>query len=134
MAGGQDYLEFVLDCMACVGPVRGVRFFGGTGLMMDGVQFAYVSGNNRLYLVVDNETRLGYEAAGMGPFWYTRKSGRREVRRWYELPEDVLQDPEELRRWAGDAIRIAGRTPPKRKATAKPKADKPAARSKRVGR
>ena len=28
MAGGGDYLDFVLDCMAGVGPVRGVRFFG----------------------------------------------------------------------------------------------------------
>ena len=115
MAGGGDYLDFVLDCMAAVAPVRGVRFFGGTGLIMDGVQFAYVSGNNRLYFVVDDETRPAYEAAGMGPFWYTRKTGRREVRRWYELPEDVLQDAEELRGWMRDAVRIAGRTPAKKK-------------------
>lgn len=115
MAGGGDYLDFVLDCMAAVGPVRGVRFFGGTGLVMDGVQFAYVSGNNRLYFVVDDETRPAYEAAGMGPFWYTRKTGRREVRRWYELPEDVLQDAEELRGWMRGAVRIAGRTPAKKK-------------------
>ena len=115
MAGGGDYLDFVLDSMAGVGPVRGVRFFGGTGLILDGVQFAYVSGNNRLYFVVDDETRPAYEAAGMGPFWYTRKTGRREVRRWYELPEDVLQDPDELRGWMRDAVRIAGRAPAKRK-------------------
>ena len=118
MAGGGDYLDFVLDCMAGVGPVRGVRFFGGTGLIIDGVQFAYVSGNNRLYFVVDDETRPAYEAAGMEPFWYTRKTGRREVRRWYELPEDVLQDSEELGRWMRDAIRIAGSAPAKRKAAA----------------
>lgn len=121
MTGGGDYLDFVLDCMAAAGPVGRVRFFGGTGLVMGGVQFAYVSGNNRLYFVVDDETRPAYEAAGMGPFWYTRKTGRREVRRWYELPEDVLQDSDELRRWVYDAVRIAGRAPAKRKAAAGPK-------------
>ena len=122
MAGGGDYLDFVLDCMAGIGPVRGVRFFGGTGLLMDGVQFAYVSRNNRLYFVVDDETRPAYEAVGMGPFWYTRKTGRREVRRWYELPEDVLQDPDELRGWMRDAVRIAGRAPAKRPLQKKPAA------------
>lgn len=118
MGRGGDYVEFVLDCMTAVGPVKPVRFFGGTGLLIDGVQFAYVSGNNRLYFVVDDETRPRYEAQGMGPFWYTRKTGRREVRRWYELPEDVLQEAGELRLWSQDAIRIAGRTPSKRKAVA----------------
>lgn len=123
MAGKGDYLDFVLDCMAEMGPVRGVRFFGGTGLVMEGVQFAYVSGNNRLYFVVDDETRPAYEAAGMGPFWYTRKTGRREVRRWYELPEDVLQDPDALRRWMQDAVRVASSVPAKRK-TATPAANR----------
>lgn len=123
MAGKGDYLDFVLDCMAAVASVRGVRFFGGTGLIMDGVQFAYVSGNNRLYFVVDDATRPRYEAAGMGPFWYTRKTGRREVRRWYEVPEDVLQDADELREWMRDAARIAARAPAKSgTAKRKPKA------------
>lgn len=128
MGQGGDYLDFVLDCMAAVAPVRGVRFFSGTGLIADGVQFAYVSGNNRLYFVVDDETRPRYEAAGMGPFWYMRKTGRREVRRWYELPEDVLQDADELRIWLRDAVRIASR-PASR---AKPARRKPSAKTKRV--
>lgn len=131
MAGGGDYLDFVLDSMAGIGPVRGVRFFGGTGLIMDGVQFAYVSRNNRLYFVVDDDTRPAYEAAGMGPFWYTRKTGRREVRRWYELPEDVLQDADELRGWVRDAVRIAGRSPARRAAVSK---KKPPANPKRASR
>ena len=107
MAADSDYVDFVLDCMAGVGPVRPVRFFSGTGLVMDGVQFAMITKSSRLFLVVDDETRPRYQAAGMEPFWYTRKTGRREVHRWYELPEDVLMDSDELRRWVADAIRIA---------------------------
>src|SRR3546814_16611272 len=67
------------------------------------------------------------------PFWYTRSSGRREVQRWYELPEDVLMDPDELQRWATDAIRIAATTKkPKRAKPAATAAKKPAAKPKTV--
>lgn len=122
MAADSDYVDFVLDCMAGLGPVRPVRFFSGTGLVMDGVQFAMITKTSRLFFVVDDETRPRYRAAGMEPFWYTRSTGRREVQRWYELPEDVLVDPDELRRWAMDALRIAAATKrpgrePKAKAT-----------------
>ena len=107
MAADSDYVDFVLDCMAGLGPVRPVRFFSGTGLVMDGVQFAMITKTSRLFFVVDDATRPRYQAAGMEPFWYTRSTGRREVHRWYELPEDVLMEPDELRLWAADAIRIA---------------------------
>src|SRR3546814_14757342 len=104
MAADSDYVDFVLDCMAGLGPVRPVRFFSGTGLTMDGVQFAMITKSSRLFFVVDDATRPRYQAAGMEPFWYTRSSGRREVQRWYELPADVLMDPDEMQRWATDAI------------------------------
>lgn len=129
MAADSDYVDFVLDCMAGLGPVRPVRFFSGTGLVMDGVQFAMITKTSRLFFVVDDETRPRYRAAGMEPFWYTRSTGRREVQRWYELPEDVLLDPDELRRWATDALRIAAAG--KRPKRAKPAVKKPAAKKKK---
>ena len=135
MAADGDYVDYVLDCMAGIGPVRPVRFFSGTGLVMDGVQFAMITKSSRLFFVVDDATRPRYQAAGMEPFWYTRKSGRREVQRWYELPEDVLMDPDELRLWATDAIRIAAATKrPKRTAAKKPAAKKAAVKKKAVKR
>lgn len=124
MAADSDFLDYVLDCMAPLasgpGRVVPVRFFGGTGLTVDGLQFAMVTKSGRLFFVVDDETRPRYAAAGMEAFSYTRKSGRREVPRWYELPEDVLMDADLLRVWAADAIRIAAI----KKAKQKPKAAK----------
>lgn len=128
MAADGDYVDYVLDCMAGLGPVRAVRFFSGTGLVLDGVQFAMITKSGRLFLVVDDATRPRYQAAGMEPFWYTRRTGRREVQRWYELPEDVLLDADELRRWAGDAIRIAAATKKPKRVAQKPAAKKPAAK------
>lgn len=127
MAAENDFLNYVLDCMAGAGLVRPVRFFGGTGLTMDGVQFAFVSRSNRIFFVVDDTTRPLYQAAGMEPFSYTRKAERRLVERWYELPEDILLDPEELRRWMRDAAAIAARS-------RKPKAAKRTLPRKTTGR
>ena len=51
----------------------------------------------------------------MALFSYMTKKGRVQVRRYYELPENVLTDPEQLRRWADESKRIAtnGKKPKK---------------------
>lgn len=62
---------------------------------------------NSLYFVVDETSRKKYEQAGMQPFSYLTKRGRVHVRKYFELPEDVLTDSEQLRLWANEAILAA---------------------------
>lgn len=64
---------------------------------------------NSLYFAVDDDTRKKYEQAGMQPFSYMTKKGRVQVRKYFELPEDVFTDPEQLRLWANEAMRVAGK-------------------------
>lgn len=101
-----EYTEYVLELLSPVGPVSVGRFFGGVGLSRASVQFAMIM-DNSLYFVVDDTTRARYEAAGMKPFSYATKQGRVQVRRYFELPEEVLSDPEELRTWAQESLRVA---------------------------
>jgi DNA transformation protein len=132
MAADSDFLDYVLDCMAQadLGPVQRERLFGGSGLRIDGELFAVIL-RNTLYFVVDDQTRPRFEAAGMGPFTYARKSEQRAIPRWYELPEDVLMDSDELRDWMRAALGAVRRTAKPVKATAvKPKAAKPKAAKK----
>lgn len=65
---------------------------------------------NCLYFAVDENSRKKYEQAGMQPFSYITKKGRVQVRKYFELPEDVLTDPEQLQRWASESMRVAGKT------------------------
>jgi len=97
--------------MEPIGPLRASRFFGGVGISRDSVQFAMIMGNN-LYFAVDQDSRGKYEQAGMQPFSYMTKRGRVQVRKYFELPETVLTDSEQLRLWAFEAMRIAGKTKP----------------------
>lgn len=109
MPASSEYTDYVLELLQPIGSVRTRRFFGGVSLVLDTVQFAMIM-DNTLYFVVDDETRQPYEAVGMQPFSYLTKKGRVQVRRYVELPEDVLMDAEQLRCWARDAIRVASKT------------------------
>jgi DNA transformation protein and related proteins len=104
-----EYTEYVLELLEPIGSLRTSRFFGGVGLYFNSVQFAMMMGNG-LYFVVNETTRKKYEQAGMQPFSYMTKKGRIFVRKYFELPEDILTDSEQLRLWASEAIQVAGKT------------------------
>lgn len=102
-------MEYVLEFLEPIYPVRISRFFGGVGISYDSVQFAMIM-YNTLYFAVDGNTRKKYEQAGMQPFSYMTKKGWVQVRKYFKLPEDVLTDPEQLRLWTDEAIQIATKT------------------------
>lgn len=117
-----DYTSYVLDCLAAarVGPVTRERLFSGSGLRIDGELFGVIL-RGTLYFVVDDQTRPRFVEAGMGPFSYSRKSAQRKIERWYELPEDVLLDPSDLRDWVHAALGAFRRTAKPEKKPAKAK-------------
>lgn len=118
MTASAEYTQYVLEYLEPLGRIHIGRFFGGVGLSHGAVQFAMIMGNS-LYFVVDDRTRAKYENAGMGPFSYTTKKGRIQMRRYYELPEDVLTDAAELRAWARESIDVASQTKTKRPVSTK---------------
>ena len=109
MSASAQYTAYVLELLAPIGPVTTGRFFGGVGISQDAVQFAMIMGNS-LYFAVDDTTRQQYTAAGMECFSYLTKKGRVQVRKYFELPETILTDPTELRRWANEALQVARKT------------------------
>ena len=112
MADNSEFVDYVIDQLDAIPGIASARFFGGTGLTCDSAQFAMVMGGS-LYMVVDDETRPKYEEAKMPPFSYQREKGRIDVRRYYEVPPEVLEDPAEFTAWAEKSIEVARRTPKK---------------------
>ena len=109
MTPSTEYKEYVLELLEPIGSLRTSHFFGGIGIYYGSVQFAMMMGNS-LYFVVDESTRKKFEQAGMQPFSYLTKKGRIQVRKYFELPEDVLTDAEQLRQWAQESIQVANKT------------------------
>ena len=125
MTASTEYSEYVIEHLQPLGRVETKKFFGGVGILQDGKQFAMIM-DNSLYFVVDDHTRARYEQAGMTAFSYLTKKGRVQVRRYFELPEDVLTDSATLRVWARESLLIAAATKPKKaRPSATPKAPHP---------
>jgi len=104
---GERFDDRILDRLAALGEVTSRPLFGGHGLYRSETIFAIVFGG-KLYLKVDERSIADYESRGMGPF---RPNERRTSKSFYEVPPDVLSDPEALLSWAGEAIR-AGQSSP----------------------
>ena len=100
-----EYLDYVVDQLACVGEINAKRMFGGVGLYYDGLFFAVIA-SDVLYFKVDDENRPMFEAAGVKPFQPYEEGYSMS---YYEVPVDVLENTDDLRKWALGSIAAAGR-------------------------
>jgi DNA transformation protein and related proteins len=119
MAVRSSFQILVLDQLSRAIPgIRARSMFGGVGIYSGQLFFALIA-DDTLYFKVDELTRPDFEARGMGPFRPFGDEG--ETMKYYQLPEEVLEDPEELRSWAEKAVAIAGqkkaRRPSRRRGT-----------------
>ena len=94
-------LNIIVDRLAVLGEVTSRTMFGGHGLYWRGVIFGLLF-RDRLYLKVDERSRSDFEARGMGMF---RPNERQSLKSYYEVPPEVLTDPEALISWTREAIR-----------------------------
>lgn len=80
--------------------------FGGVGVYAGELFFALID-DDLVYFKADEENRPAFEARGMGPFMPGGEGG--EIMQYYQLPEDVLEDPAELGVWMEAAVAVARR-------------------------
>ncbi|HYJ80474.1 MAG TPA: TfoX/Sxy family protein [Longimicrobiaceae bacterium] len=99
-----EYREFVLEQLARVTAVTARSMFGGVGIYADGLFFALMD-DDALYLKVDDSNRGDFEAAGTGPF--NPFDDPAQVMQYYELPAELLEDPDRLRPWVEKAVDVA---------------------------
>ena len=89
--------------------VRARPMFGGVGIYAGDLFFALIA-DDTLYFKVDESNRAEFETRGMGPFRPFGDDGG--TMQYYQLPEDVLEDPDALRDWAEKALTVARRKKP----------------------
>ena len=115
--------DFLIDLFADFGPVTIRRMFSGFGISADGTNFALAL-RGGLYLRADDHTIPRFEAEGSKPFQYQTRAKTVTVGSYWQLPERLYDDPEELTGWARAALaaaqRAAVRKRPKARKTTKP--------------
>ena len=102
------FRTFVADQLSVVGPVVLRSMFGGAGVYRDGLMFALIAFDT-LYFKADAGNRPDFEAEGTSPFSYETKNGRNTIMSYWQVPERLYEDADEMRDWARKAIEAAVR-------------------------
>jgi DNA transformation protein len=105
MPASKEFLDLVLEKLAPLGTVTGKSMFGGFGVFHEGEMFGLIS-NDVLYLKADDSNRAEYE---------TRGSRQYKPMPYFNVPADVFEDNDELRKWAKKSVAIAHVAPKKKK-------------------
>ena len=100
--------DFLIDLFAGFGPVTIRRMFSGFGISVDGINFALAL-RGGLYLRADEQTIPRFEAEGSKPFQYQTRAKTVIVNSYWQLPERLYDDPEEMTGWARAALSAAQR-------------------------
>ena len=100
--------DFMIDLFSGFGPVTIRRMFSGFGISADGSNFALAL-RGGLYLRADEQTIPRFEAEGATPFQYQTRAKTVTVNSYWQLPERLYDDPEDLTEWARASLAAAQR-------------------------
>jgi DNA transformation protein len=103
-----EYEDFLRDLFKPFGEITFRRMFGGLGVYHNATILA-IAGDDILYLKVDDINRPAFEAAGSAPFSYSRGEKNFSMSYW-QVPETLLDDPDEFMGWARNSYEAALRT------------------------
>src|SRR3954451_22846416 len=99
MVASPDYVEFLREQFAPLGPISTRRMFGKTGIFCDGAMLAVVA-DNTLYFRVDDQNRAMFaEARSHPPLSYVKKGISIDLAFW-RVPDRLFDDPEGFIGWA----------------------------------
>jgi DNA transformation protein and related proteins len=106
MSVSADYLAYVIDQLTPFGRVASRRMFGGVGLYLEDVFFGLID-DDTLFFKVDDSNRTDYTTRGCKPFQPFPDEPEAYSMSYFEVPADVLEDPDELKLWARKAVAAA---------------------------
>ena len=117
MAVSGEYKAFIADLLEPLGQVHIRNMFGGAGVYQADIMFGLIA-DETLYLKVADLNKAAFEEEGMQPFVYRPASGKSVAMSYWQVPDRLYDEPDELLAWA----RIAADVARSQKAgTAKPK-------------
>jgi len=113
MTVSASFRTFILDQLSrVVSKIRARAMFGGVGIYAGDLFFALIA-DDTLYFKVDDSNRPDFEQRDMKPFQPYGEGS--ETMQYYQVPADLLDDPEALRPWAEKSIAAAAKKKEKRR-------------------
>ena len=94
------FKDFVLDQLRELKGITCRAMFGGYGVYQVEVFFGIIH-QGRLYFKTNERTRPAYVKKGMKPF---RPNATQTLTTYYEVPVEIIEDPDQLTVWAEHAV------------------------------
>ncbi len=101
-----EFVDYVIDQLSDWGEVSARKMFGGAGLYREGIMFGLIA-DDVAYLKVDDSNREDFAKAGSLPFNPYPDKVKATVMSYYEIPADVLENPDQLAAWAERSLAVA---------------------------
>jgi len=101
----KEFVNYIVDLMQSIGPVRAKGMFGGHGIFLDDLMFGLVA-DNELFLKADETTIKAFTDKNLDAFTYNKK-GKEYKMSYYQCPEEALESSEEMNYWANKAYAAA---------------------------
>lgn len=102
-----DFAEYVVhDLLGQISRITARAMFGGHGLYKGGVIFGIIA-DGQLYFKTDEKTSKKYKKLGSSPFTYSKGKVKSITMSYWELPAEIMDDPEELKKWVLESSRIS---------------------------
>ncbi len=106
MVASPEYAEYIVDLLTPHYPVSTRKMFGGVGIFCEYGMCVLISSEDVVYFKVDAENRADYESARMAQFMNMP---------YFQLPEELFEDADELGLWLAKSIGAAPRAQKKKK-------------------
>ena len=106
MAISDEFVTYVTDQLNGLANVSVRKMFGGAGLYCDGVMFGLIA-DDVFYLKVDDSNRDDFIKAGASAFNPYPDKVKTAIMSYYDVPADVLENPDELAKWTQRSLTIA---------------------------
>ncbi|SRR5688572_2966603 len=94
----QAFIAHVHDLLGPMGTVATRAMFGGHGVYVDEVMVGVIM-EGALYLKVDPETQLHFEAVGSEPYVYLGQQEPITMSYW-SVPDEAMESAQAMRPWA----------------------------------
>ena len=111
MSVSDNYRTYIVDQLGALPGLSTRRMFGGLGLYSGEWFFALID-DDVLYFKVDDANREEYTSRGMKAFMPF--PGQPSLG-YFQVPEDVIEEAEDLARWARRSVEVAQRAGVKKK-------------------
>ncbi len=104
MSISDEQIEFALDLFRRVGPLSTRKMMGGLCIYSGGTIFAIIRSDGAILLKGAGDFARWMTAEGWAHWAYVRDNGRTGTMPYWELPEDLLDNPEEASALASRAL------------------------------